>query len=447
MDLEFLINENYFTFLMLGGLLIVMYAYRNVHLPATGNFLLIIAVLFLMSISNSVELWAVLSPDREGIRMFMSVAHYVLQPFVIYLELVIIMREEEHDRRKDFLIALPLMINTVVYLMAPFTDGLVFGFDEDYVFDRGMLGYTIYIVTFFYLIFLLIWSVKIFRNDRRNSVILLFMTGAAILTGAMEGTNIAPGYIDETFALGVFLYYMYLVTVHESEMQASLSAEKLELSQSKVRLMREQMQPHFIFNSLQIIKSLIRTDQNKAVLCLEDFSDYLKANMDALRSDKLITFEEELEHIKAYVSLAVADETKKIEVKYDIEESAFMVPPFTVEPIVENALRHGVRDEGMIEIASKADGDDHVITIFDNGRGFKVPERSDGALRSEDGVTGGESVKEREASRRGIGIENARTRLETQCGGSLDIRSGQEGTTVIIRIPANRADDINTDDK
>lgn len=427
MDLEFLIKENYFTFLILGGLLIVMYAYRKVHLPATGNFLLIIAVLFLMSISSSVELWAAQSPDRADIRMLMSVIHYVLQPLVIYLELVIIIpKEEMYDWWKRLLLALPLIANTVIYLIAPFTGTLVFRFDEDYCFDRGLLGSTIYIVTFFYLLLLLTWSIKIFQSNRRNSIILFFLSGAALLTGAMEGFNIAPGYIDETFALGVFLYYMYLVTVHESEMQANLSAEKLKLAQNKVRLMREQMQPHFIFNSLQIIKALIRIDQKKAILCLEDFSDYLKANLDALKTDKLITLEEELEHIEAYVSLALADETKNIDVIYNIKESDFKLPPFTVEPLVENAFRHGVRDEGIIKIESKKDGGDFIVTVFDNGCGFR-------------NSSSGQTVLERDETQRGIGIENARTRLETLCDGSLNIKSGQDGTSVIIRIPARQA--------
>ena len=79
-DLGLLISENYLTFLLLGGLLVVMYAYRDIHLPATRNFLFIILVLFLMSIANSLERWAVLSPDRRTMRIAMSVLHYCLQP-------------------------------------------------------------------------------------------------------------------------------------------------------------------------------------------------------------------------------------------------------------------------------------------------------------------------------------------------------------------------------
>lgn len=141
---------------------------------------------------------------------------------------------------------------------------------------------------------------------------------AGFITGVLEGLNITTGYIDEAFALGAFLYYIYLITIHESQIEKALNRKELELSENKVRLLREQIRPHFIFNSLQIIKSLIRTDQKKAVQTLEDFSDYLRVNFDVMTSDKLIPFDAELEHIEAYVSLTLAKGDNNINIKYDI---------------------------------------------------------------------------------------------------------------------------------
>ena len=91
MGLEFLISENYLAFLMLGGLLIIMYAFRKVHLPASRTFLLIALVLFAMCIASSLERWAVQSPDRYEVRVAASVVHYVLQPLVIYLEIIVLL--------------------------------------------------------------------------------------------------------------------------------------------------------------------------------------------------------------------------------------------------------------------------------------------------------------------------------------------------------------------
>ena len=414
-----IISENYITFLLLGGLLVVMYAYRDIHLPATRNFLLIILVLFLMSVSNSLERWAVLSPDRRTMRIAMSVLHYCLQPYVIWLELVIIMPQADRKRRlKMFLLSIPLLWNTIVYLIAPWVGKLVFYYDEDYTFSRGPLGYSIYVVTFFYLLLLLEWSFRSLRqNDRRKAIILLFLIFSGVLTGILEGMNLITGYIDEAFAFGVFLYYMYLVTYHELEMQNSLAKKELELSENRTKLLQEQIRPHFIFNSLHVIKSLIRTDQEKAIKGVEDFSDYLQANLEVMTSNKLIPFEDELDHVEAFVSLALADESKGITVKYDIQEWYFRVPPLSIEPLVENALQHGVTHGGTVILSTRQDKDAYLITVSDDGRGID------------------QARTEKAKKRDGISLENVRSRLAMLCSGELEMESSSQGTVVSVRIP------------
>ena len=428
-DLVSLITANYITFLILGGLLIMMLVYRDVHLPATRNFLIIIIVLFVMCVTSGLDRWAVLSPDRTAVRMAASVLHYILQPLVIFLELVIIIPDGGTAARpRRMLLELPLLINTAIYLSAPFAGKMVFWISESNSFHRGPLGFCIYIVTFFYLVLLVVWSIRFFRSDDiRKSAILFFMAGIAVLTGVLEGLNLASGYIDEAFALGVSLYYMYLVTMHESEMQASLARKEVELSASKITLLRQQIKPHFIFNSLQIIRSLIRSDPEKAICSLEDFSDYLRANIDVISSDSLISFEEELAHTEAYVSLALADGSKDIRVEYDIAERWFRLPPLTVEPMVENAIRHGLENGGTVRLSTRSETDDYVIVISDNGSGFTDPG----------------TAKEKE--RTGAGIENVRTRLAMMCGGSLEINSETGGTEVTIRIPKIPEADSNED--
>ena len=417
--LNVIISENYITFLLLGGLLVVMYAYRDIRLPATRNFLFIILVLFLMSVSNSLERWAVLSPDRRTMRIAMSVLHYCLQPYVIWLELVIIMPQADRKRRlKMFLLSIPLIWNTIVYLIAPWVGKLVFWYEEDYTFSRGPLGYSIYVVTFFYLLLLLEWSFRSLRqNDRRKAIILFFLIFSGVLTGILEGMNLITGYIDEAFAFGVFLYYMYLVTYHELEMQNSLAKKELELSENRTKLLQEQIRPHFIFNSLHVIKSLIRTDQEKAIKGVEDFSDYLQANLEVMTSNKLIPFEDELDHVEAFVSLALADESKGITVKYDIQEWYFRVPPLSIEPLVENALQHGVTHGGTVILSTRQDKDAYLITVSDDGRGID------------------QARTEKAKKRDGISLENVRSRLAMLCSGELEMESSSQGTVVSVRIP------------
>ena len=421
LDLQFLISENYMALLILGGLLVMMYAYKEVRLPASKTFLLIATVLLLLCISDSLESWAILSPDRRNIRTIASIFHYILQPLVIYLELIVLMPNGKGKNHLP-LLSLPLAINTLIYLAAPLTDKLVFWYDDGYAFHRGPLGTSIYIVTFLYLGLLLYSAINTFHaHDKKLSIVLFFMVAIAILTGALEGFNLAPGFIDEAIAFGVFLFYTYLITVHEAETRASLITKDLALSQSELKLLRQQIRPHFVFNSLHIIKSLIRKDPAKATDTLAHFSEYLRANFDAITSDGLVSFEEELDNIKAYAALALADESKGINMIYDTDELYFRIPPLSIEPFVENAIKHGLVEGGTITVSSKNEGDAYVVTVSDDGVGF------------DPGETKVEQVRE------GIGIANAKTRLEKTCKGTLDIKSGSFGTQVTIRIPKEKA--------
>lgn len=423
--LEIFLSENYIAFLILASLLVIMYAYRNVHIPAGKNFLVITIVLFVMCFAHSLESWAALSPDRLNVRIVSSIVHYILQPLVIFLEFITVLpASEKSNKVKVGILSLPLFLNTVIYLVAPFKAELVFWYDGDYDFHRGVLGYSIYIVTFFYVIALMLCSFLYLRtHDTRKSIFLFFMVGIALLTGHLEFLDLAPGYIDESFAVGALMYYMYLVNHYDSEMQSTLSKKELELSQSKLSLLRQQIRPHFVFNSLHIIKSLIRTDQAKAITAIEDFSDYLRANVNAIESDKLITFEEELSLVDSFVGLALADESKNITVEYDIKEDLFRLPPFTVEPIVENAIRHGLKNGGILTLSTRKDGDDIVIVVSDNGMGIEA------------------SLKDRGKKREGTGLANVKARLAQQCNGTVEISSSSEGTDVTIRIPQNESID------
>lgn len=97
-----------------------------------------------------------------------------------------------------------------------------------------------------------------------------------------------------------------------------------------------------------------------------------------------------------------------------------MVPPLTIEPLIENAIVHGVRDGGTVVLATRADEDGgYIVTVSDNGRGFDPRDE-----------------KHEMDHGSGVGLVNVRTRLEIMCGGTLDISSSQEGTEVTVHIPS-----------
>ena len=212
--------------------------------------------------------------------------------------------------------------------------------------------------------------------------------------------------------LMVFLNY-------QIQLEHSLVENEKELADSKVRLLLEQIQPHFIFNSLSAIEELCMEDPAKASKCVHDFSGYLRTNLDAMSENKLVTLNEELENVKQYVSLEEADPCCGFVVKYDIKVGDVMVPVLSVEPLVENAIQHGLAATGMdgtVWVESMYEGDEVLIKIRDNGSGLK-------------------HVSEQQKKRRGIGVENVKRRLEAQCGGYLEYEILDTGTQAIIHIP------------
>lgn len=204
------------------------------------------------------------------------------------------------------------------------------------------------------------------------------------------------------------------------EEERRLMEKEVELSDSRVKLMMGQIQPHFIFNSLQAIQELCTENPEQAEKSVHDFSQYLRGNLDALSCTHLIPFEKELSHIQAYVALEQADPGRTFEMIYDLETTAFQVPALSIQPMVENAVKHGMTSctkAGKVILRTVEKPAEYTIQIIDNGKGL------------------GDGITQKQKERQRVGLENVRTRLEVQCRGSLEIESSEAGVTVIIHIP------------
>ena len=204
--------------------------------------------------------------------------------------------------------------------------------------------------------------------------------------------------------------------------QASLRAQKLEaeLEDSRISVMLSQIQPHFLYNALTSIYQLCEVDPPTAQKAVGYFSKYLRRNMASLSERKPIPFEEELRHVESYLNLEKLRYGDKLQVIYDVVSTDFAIPALTVQPLVENAVKHGIgkkKSGGVITIMTRETPEAHVITVLDTGAGF------DPAHPQEDG-------------QHHLGLKSVRDRLTTMSGGRLEVASvpGQ-GTTVTISIP------------
>ena len=211
------------------------------------------------------------------------------------------------------------------------------------------------------------------------------------------------------------LFYVY----DHVEEQARIARE---LSESRVRLMMNQLKPHFIRNSLATIRVITRHDPEKAYDLLYDFTQYLSYNIDSMRDTDLTTFGEELRHIREYTNIEEEHMRHRLRMVYEPGPVDFMIPPLSVEPFVENAVKHGVwprREGGTVWVGSAEEEDAYVITVRDDGVGFDPDDPPEPAV-----------------SGHGIGMKYAAERIRAMTGGSVHIDSCPgSGTTVTIRIP------------
>jgi LytS/YehU family sensor histidine kinase len=177
------------------------------------------------------------------------------------------------------------------------------------------------------------------------------------------------------------------------------------------------MRPHFIYNTLMSIYYLCKQDADQAQRVILNFTTYLRRNFSALAMESTISFDEEMEHTKAYLAVEQARFQEGLKVRFDTPCTAFRIPPLTLQPIAENAVKHGLDPEKeALEISISTRKTDEWIEIMvkDNGPGFKPADEDNPQ----------------------IALKNIRERLDLMCKGTLTIDSGEEGGTVVtIRLP------------
>ena len=196
-----------------------------------------------------------------------------------------------------------------------------------------------------------------------------------------------------------------------------LAEQEQELTQSRISIMLSQIQPHFLYNSLNTIRYLCVKDPEEAQRAIDNFSSYLRCNLDSLKRTTPVPFDTELEHVRNYLALEKMRFDDELNIVYDIKTTAFMIPALTVQPLVENAVKYGVGKKvggGTVVIATEENKGGYVITVTDDGNGY------DPEVRQEDGRTH-------------IGIDNVRARLKAMCNAELTIvREPCKGTVATI---------------
>lgn len=210
------------------------------------------------------------------------------------------------------------------------------------------------------------------------------------------------------------------------------------LATAEIRRLQAQINPHFLFNSLGAIASFCRTQPDKARHLLQDLAQYMRKNLD--NSREAIAFADELEQVDAYLAIEKARFEERITVKREVPPAAasWQIPPLMVQPLVENAVRHGIcakEGGGTVRISAKVEGEELVIQVADDGVGMPE-ERITEVL--EDFSDNSATVSRTGWSSDRIGLRNCHERLVRLFGAEHGLRIDSQpgaGTRVTLRIP------------
>ncbi|MBQ6153494.1 MAG: histidine kinase [Ruminococcus sp.] len=217
---------------------------------------------------------------------------------------------------------------------------------------------------------------------------------------------------------GMVLFALIMLVLILSDNVEQYTRQQQEIAHQRAGIMVLQMRPHFIYNTMTGIYYLCDQDPQKAKQVTLDFTTYLRKNFAAIASEDTIPFTEELEHTRAYLAVEQAQFEDSLFVSFDTPHTMFRVPPLTLQPIVENAVKHGMTSSNdpihISVVTRQADAGSEII-VEDDGTGFDL-------------------VNDDEPH---IALNNIRQRLEMMCKGELTIspREGR-GTSVKVTIPA-----------
>ena len=412
-----------FTIGIIGLILSVLGLLLSVMLPR-GRFVsrrfsnLVFAILIAYSAMLALSYLSELNANAAGMRwgiflssLFSSMLMPVLTAFMLNLS------SEPRKSSGLFRAVAALWCVYLGMLLSTLVSPAFYAIDNAGVYRRGPL-YPMLLVPPVLIMVLNLWGLwrrRAALSARQQLALFLFVAlpllGMVIQICYYGILATALGIIMGAMAMFIFI----LLDQVDSFIRQTEENAKKELD---IRIL--QMRPHFIYNALTSIYYITEEDPQKGLKVIRDFTVYLRRVFNSVTLREPIPFEEELEHTRAYLAVEQARFEDKLAVTFDTPRTDFRLPPLTLQPIVENAVKHGMDPEiermSVVVRTRCVDGGNEIVVEND---GAELLPMSDGEV--------------------GVGLGSARDRVERMCGGSLEIapRAGG-GTVVTLFIPDGR---------
>lgn len=312
-----------------------------------------------------------------------------------------------------------LAINLGILIISCFA-GLYYWYDEN---GRYQIGKYINLHFALCILYVLIIAIFVFRNrkafyiwERIILFVIFIMLFCSYITEAINLFTLSPPNIAACVAMIIILI------MHSIECAMVSARQREELDQAKRQMYLKQIQPHFVLNSLTSIKQACDdNDPQTAGRLVEKFADFLKGSLSSISNTECISITKEMQTVRNFMDIIDDRFDGDVKAVYDLQEVDFVVPPFSVQMLVENAVKHGIRKKtdgkGTVWIKTRHEGADYVVEVLDDGVGFDP-----------------EAISPDDESQ--IGLKNVETRLRLMCSGKLEIESmSGKSTRVIMRIP------------
>ena len=295
-----------------------------------------------------------------------------------------------------------------------------------YIDDTGTFTYTdLYIIVNlfdFVMILTQTFLVIKYRKILTQRDTLILLTFSILPLAAMPLQlfwDTTPKCLATTMSLiSLYMLFQGEFTRQLAEKKKELAEKERQLGESRISTMISQIQPHFIYNTLGTIEQLCLEQPEMASKLVHDFSLYLRGNFSQIDNTALIGISKELEHVRHYVDIEQI-RFPDMTIQFDLHFGEFLLPALTIQPLVENAIKHGLmklESGGTVTICTYETDTHYCVRVADDGVGFEP------------------SVLHNETKH--IGIRNIRGRLEAMCNGTLTIESAPgKGTTALIKIP------------
>ncbi len=261
------------------------------------------------------------------------------------------------------------------------------------------------------------------------SLVGVFATiGKAYVTGTLNGTLIMEFFVT-LFMLICTYFLIKLLIQFEQNNQRVLKKINEDAVRNELAFYQAQINPHFLCNVINTVISLCYTDKEKTAKLLANLTNYLQFTFDFDAKLMMVSLEKEIQLIKAYVEIEKARFGERISVKYNIEPELLnmQMPSFCLQPLVENAIKHGLYKKatgGTVTITARKENDILILSVSDTGVGM-TKEKMNQLMTCKD-------------SSEGVGFYNVKRRILGWRNSQFDIQSKEgEGTTITMRISGN----------